>query len=802
MQTGLPTEEILPFSEVFLEPSKVNISDDGKTATTFEFESPVYLSGSTSYSIVLLSASNEYNVWISRMGEEDISTINRPDSEKIIVSQQPTLGSLFKSQNGATWDPSQLEDLKFVLYKANFTIQPGSIQLHNPDLDIGNDQIASLPSNPISAKSKTNLINLSNGLNNTQQGYLSPGITITQNNNSNFTGSFVKKLGAIGISSTLSIANPGTGYTSTSKLYTNILTKSVSGNGFGARIDLQIVNSVAVAATVTQGGSGYSEGDLLTVDSTETDGLGKKLIISIPNNAGIISAYNSLLVTNIQGSPLIDQVNPIIIGSNTANSVFIDSLSDVVTTISDIPTSFIKGSDGLHIKVNHPNHGMYAANNIVTISGVESDIPPTTLSADYSQTATTNISVGNTSLLGTFENVAVSENNPGYILIGSEIIKYTNVSGNFLTGITREIDDTLSSSYNSGLLVFKYEFNGVSLRRINKSHKFTDIDLQKYPIEIDSYYIKIDQTSGGVDRSSGNANSYPELYLKENKSGGNYINVSQQKKSLYGIKATQNIPFNLIRPNIQALTPQSTTIDANVRTFSGTSVNGNQISFVDQGFEKISLNSNNYFDSTRIIASIPNQNDRLDNYPQKRSLTLELSLKTNNPNVSPIIDLDRVNIVTTFNRINDPIEDFIKDRRVNENDSDPNAAIYISKPVFLDKTADSLKVLFDAYRDASNDIRVLYKLFRMDSNINDQIYELFPGYENLDINGNIINQSEKTGHSDRFIPPSETENDFLNYEYNAKNLPAFNGFQIKIIMAGTNSSKVPLIKDFRAIATV
>ena len=54
------------------------------------------------------------------MGEEDVTTVNKPDSEKIIVSQQPLLGSLFKSQNGATWDPSQFEDLKFTLYRAEF----------------------------------------------------------------------------------------------------------------------------------------------------------------------------------------------------------------------------------------------------------------------------------------------------------------------------------------------------------------------------------------------------------------------------------------------------------------------------------------------------------------------------------------------------------------------------------------------------------------------------------------------------------------------------------------------------------
>ena len=102
MQTGLPTQTIVPFGEVVLDPSQVNTSEDGTVATTFTFPSPVYLSGGNSYCVVLLSASNQYQVWISRMGETDVTTLNRTESERIVVAQQPLLGSLFKSQNGAT----------------------------------------------------------------------------------------------------------------------------------------------------------------------------------------------------------------------------------------------------------------------------------------------------------------------------------------------------------------------------------------------------------------------------------------------------------------------------------------------------------------------------------------------------------------------------------------------------------------------------------------------------------------------------------------------------------------------------
>ena len=116
--------------------------------TTFTFPSPVYCEGGGEFALVLLSASNEYFVYISRMGEEDITTVNSADSEKIIVSQQPLLGSLFKSQNGATWDPSQLEDLKFELYRQIYC-NSGRVNFYNPDLDIGNRQIVSLAPNPI-----------------------------------------------------------------------------------------------------------------------------------------------------------------------------------------------------------------------------------------------------------------------------------------------------------------------------------------------------------------------------------------------------------------------------------------------------------------------------------------------------------------------------------------------------------------------------------------------------------------------------------------------------------------------------
>ena len=124
VETGLPTSKILPFSVVVKDPSEVNVSEDASIPTTFTFDSPVYLTGEHEYALVLVTPAENYNCWISRMGEVDISTVGLPDEQQVLISQQPYLGSLFKSQNGTTWDPSQYEDMKFTIRKAVFNTEP------------------------------------------------------------------------------------------------------------------------------------------------------------------------------------------------------------------------------------------------------------------------------------------------------------------------------------------------------------------------------------------------------------------------------------------------------------------------------------------------------------------------------------------------------------------------------------------------------------------------------------------------------------------------------------------------------
>src|SRR5210317_203879 len=124
---GYPGQQILPFAEKTLNPSAVSISSDGTTATTFTFDSPVYVQENTEYAFVLMANSTDYNVYVARLGETAL------DSDRTI-SQQPYAGVFFKSQNGVTWTADQNEDIKFKIKRAEFENVTGTVTLTNDTL--------------------------------------------------------------------------------------------------------------------------------------------------------------------------------------------------------------------------------------------------------------------------------------------------------------------------------------------------------------------------------------------------------------------------------------------------------------------------------------------------------------------------------------------------------------------------------------------------------------------------------------------------------------------------------------------
>jgi hypothetical protein len=115
VSNGYPSEIVVPYSTVTLLPKDINVSDDGSKPTEFKFSEPVYLKNDTEYCFVLLPAGNDdnYEVWVSELGENEIGTTNR-------IDKQPASGVLFVSGNNRTWNAIQTEDIKYSIYRAEF----------------------------------------------------------------------------------------------------------------------------------------------------------------------------------------------------------------------------------------------------------------------------------------------------------------------------------------------------------------------------------------------------------------------------------------------------------------------------------------------------------------------------------------------------------------------------------------------------------------------------------------------------------------------------------------------------------
>ena len=764
MQNGLPSELVLPFSEIVLDPDEVQISNDSSIATPIVFKSPIYLEGGKEYCVCLLSNSTKYRVFISRVGENDLLT-------QSFISNQPYLGSLFKSQNASTWEPSQWEDLKFILYRADF-VGSGTAEVYSPELSEGNNQIAKLMPNSLNFNSKKVRISLASTINDSN---FIIGNTVLQSG-TNASGNYVGNAGIA--TGSLNIINAGIGYTPSSGIatFSGINLQTITGKGRDATATITINNGVAIGATITSGGSGYQIGDVLGISSIGAVNVGTNARFSLSN----ISNLNQIIVDNIQGDFVVGAAKTIQyigVGIGTTN------LNGTGVLVSEI----IEESDGRHVKIDHKNHGMYFDNNLVTISNVESDIKPTKLSIQLAADSTGSISVDDSSAFGTFENVGVGTTNSGYLLIGDEVIEYTSTSGGVIGG--NIVRGTNPTTHSIGSPVYKYELNGVSLRRINKTHDLNDVTIAD-PITFDSYHIKLDMSSAGIGRTVGTG--FPTLYANQTKSTGGY-----------NTRATQNMPFEIITPLIQNLTVQGTSLSAEVRTITGSSISGNEIPFIDVGFEPITINAPNYLDSTRIIASKINEDNKLSNLPGNKSMNIRLILDTTDTRISPVLDTQRISTILTSNRVNSVIQNYATDARVDTINGDPSAFQYISKEITLENSASSIKIILDAHINLYSDIRAFYAI---SENQNfDPIFTPFPGYNNLDQRGQIINFEGSDGLPDKFISKSSTigftspELEYREYMFTSDQLPPFRSYRIKLIMTSTNQVYVPRVRNLRVI---
>ena len=774
MELGTPTDLLIQdFATVTLDPSEVSISEDASAATRVTFPSPIYLEPENEYALCLLStASNRYEAWVGRMGEKTITTQTLPDSESVLISQQYLGGSLFKSQNGTIWTPSQFEDLKFTLYRCDFAENTsGDLFFYNPDLNYESSQVQTLLPNAVRSLPRKLKVGITTVTNSSLITQLSKGTKVSEGTQPGPFG-FIENVG--GNAASITLANAGIGYSNGT--FTGVPLYNITGNGSGATASVTVSGGVVSSVSVASTGNGYVKGDLLGITTSNVvKGAGAELTVNT------IFGRDTLYLTNVQGEQFTDGQDLVIYNGNTPTGLANTDIRGNSTVINDLFTGNV-------LEVEQYNHGMQADTNIVELSNIRPTTEPIQLTAELGMTDST-ISVANTTPFATFEGITTST---GYVQINNEVIFYDSIGSGTLGIGERGVDSSLTRPHADGSLAYKYEFNGMSLTGINTHHTMPNTALLSATKDIDKYYLEINR--GARANLQNRATGDNQVSFTDNRTGGGDE-----------IFASQNIQFNEVNPRFNYITPGNTSISSRIRTVSATSAGGSEVSFLDQNFEDIELNRFNKLKSTRMVASPRNEDAYLTDLPKNKSFTLAVRFETEDPKLSPVLDTMNGTIFYRRNRINKPIDNYALEPGANLNTGDPHASTYITRRVDLQQPATSLKVLVASDRHASSDFRVLYKLFRPDSTDVEQTYEFFPGYDNLaDTDGDgfgdeIISSRLNSGRADAFVADSKN-GEFKDYQFTIDDLPEFTGFAIKIVSSGTNEAYAPQFKDLRVIA--
>jgi hypothetical protein len=293
-----------------------------------------------------------------------------------------------------------------------------------------------------------------------------------------------------------------------------------------------------------------------------------------------------------------------------------------------------------------------------------------------------------------------------------------------------------------------------------------------------------------------------------------------------------------------------------MRTTSGKSVHGSESPFGLQGTtsaKNVVLGDNIYFTNPRMVASAINETNEMAG---SKSMFVNLTISSSNANLSPVIDLKRVNAFAISNRLNQPAvsntDTFTGDGSTTAFTlSATPASVHLlsvkksgkklspvddftvsgttltltSAPASGSSVVVKLSNMVDYEDDTSIeggssegsyitrpvtlenpstaiDVRVAASV-RSTSSIK-MYFRLSGGEETRRIQDIEFTPFNTDGSSDTNITPSQGDEvidiDFKDYKFSVSDLPEFTSFQIKVVFNGTNSAYPARLKDFRAIA--
>lgn len=247
------------------------------------------------------------------------------------------------------------------------------------------------------------------------------------------------------------------------------------------------------------------------------------------------------------------------------------------------------------------------------------------------------------------------------------------------------------------------------------------------------------------------------------------------------VTATYNVMMDVYQPNIQQTLLPGTSSIWGIKAASAKAVHGSQTPYVlDSTYTVMQVSENNRFQSPHQIASTINETNNLSG---SKSLFVQGLLASSNENISPVIDTQRISMTAISNIIdnadNTNVANFVAETQPTLGSA---MAKYITRKVTLKDPAIALKVYLTANIPTEASVDIYYKTLSVDETA---------GMDTL----NWVLMNPETPYVKLDNPDQ-----FIEYSYIADSLDPFIAFAIKVVMKTTDSTDVPKVADFRAIA--
>ena len=187
------------------------------------------------------------------------------------------------------------------------------------------------------------------------------------------------------------------------------------------------------------------------------------------------------------------------------------------------------------------------------------------------------------------------------------------------------IKDVLGSGANNSIY-------GIPVTLINGFHSVSNVGL-------DDYCIMIDDTLW----SAANVN------MTGSGSGGGS-----------SARATTNKLYQIATPQVAMLTFPSSTVSQNIKTAYGKPIDSSVTNdYTISPTYNLSPNDNYYFEESRLIASNVNEvyRNQASLLNGNKSVTYTISMSTSQDNLSPVLDVNRCNLITASTRMDNPTGD-------------------------------------------------------------------------------------------------------------------------------------------------